>query len=180
LEGAVDKQHWLSAVAQAHGLFSHYKPAESLGTDRFAALVAARRRSETDWVVVNVGTAMTADMLTAEGHFLGGAIVPGPVLMRDALDKGTARVHIDEPLASMDVPGNTQSAVGQGIAWALWGVVEGMSRQLTLAVGRSPRILLSGGARGFLRPLLKDEVLEVDELVLEGLAWIARDLGYDA
>lgn len=180
LAGAGGNQHWLASAAQAYGVSSHYQPAESLGVDRFVALVAARRRQAVDWVVVNVGTAMTADMLTADGHFLGGAIVPGPALMREALDRGTARVHIGTLTTGMVLPQDTQSAVDQGIAWALWGVVEGMTRQFTQAVGRMPRLLLSGGARDFLRPFLMNEVVEVDELVLEGLACIARDLGYDA
>jgi pantothenate kinase type III len=55
-----------------------------------------------------------------------------------------------------------------------------MSRKFLQATQRPPSILLSGGARAVLRPLLSGEVVEVDELVLEGLAWIARDLGYDA
>jgi type III pantothenate kinase len=180
LEGAGDRQHWLASTAQAYGISSHYKPAESLGVDRFVALVAARRRQAIDWVVVNVGTAMTVDMLTADGQFLGGGIVPGPALMRDALEQGTAGVHVSVLTAGIALPNDTPSAVGQGIAWALWGVVEGMTRQLSQAVGRKPCIVLSGGARGFLRPFLMSEVIEVDELVLEGLACIARDLGYDA
>jgi type III pantothenate kinase len=177
---AGDKQHWLAAQAQAHGVTSHYHPPESLGVDRFVALVAVRRRWEGDWVVVNVGTAMTVDMLTAEGHFLGGLIVPGPALMGDALDRGTARVHVNPVGDAGALPVDTPSAVGQGIAWALWGGVEGMSRRLSGIVQRQPGVLLSGGARGVLRPLLQGVVVEVDELVLEGLACIARDLGYDA
>lgn len=181
LDGGGDRQHWLASAAQAHGVSSHYQPAESLGVDRFVALVGARRRQAADWVVVNVGTAMTVDMLTADGQFLGGAIVPGPALMRGALDRGTARVHVGTLLvAGGGLPNNTQAAVEQGVGWALWGVVEGMSRQFSRTVGRTPRIILSGGARDFLRPFLVDEVVEVDELVLEGLACIARDLGYDA
>lgn len=180
LEGAGDRQHWLVSSAQAHGISSHYEPAGSLGVDRFVALVAARRRQAIDWVVVNVGTAMTVDVLTADGQFLGGAIVPGPALMKDALDRGTAGVHVSTLAAGMVLPNDTQSAVGQGIAWALWGVVEGMSRQFVQAVGRAPRIVLSGGARSVLRPFLISEVVEVDELVMEGVACIARDLGYDA
>ena len=174
------KSHWLAALSQGHGIVSHYQPAGSLGSDRFAALVAAHRRQRVDWVVVSVGTALTADMLTAEGEFLGGCIAPGPDLMQAALARGTARVQVHAATTAMDWPRNTQTAVGQGIAWALWGVVEGMSRQLAQAAGRPPRVLLTGGARHVLRPLLSDDVVQVDELVLEGLAWIARDLGYDA
>jgi len=180
LAGSGEKPHWLIAPAQGHGVENLYQPADSLGCDRFAALVAARHRRAVDWLVVNVGTAMTVDMLTAEGRFIGGAIVPGPVMMRTALHQGTAGVRAEAPAMDPAWPRNTQAAVDQGIAWALWGVVEGMSRQLLQTVGRRPRILLAGGGRAALRPLLPSELVETDELVLEGLTWIARDLGYDA
>jgi pantothenate kinase type III len=41
-----------------------------------------------------------------------------------------------------------------------------------------PALVLTGGARACLRPLLEGTVIEVDDLVMEGLACIARDLGY--
>lgn len=172
--------HWLLAQGEAHGVTNRYEPAESLGPDRYAALVAARRRQPRDWVVVNVGTAMTADMLTAAGQFLGGVILPGPDLMKKALKQGTAGVRPRGLYAMTRAPRNTLAAVSQGVAWALWGGVEGMKRQLAHTVGRVPRVLLSGGGRQALLPMLEGEVTEVDELVLEGLGWIARDLGYDA
>lgn len=172
--------YWLTPTARGHGLTNEYAPPESLGPDRFAALVAASRLGRAHRVVVNVGTALTADMLTAEGRFLGGAIAPGPRLMGESLSAGTARVHVPDPGGPRGWPRDTSSAVGQGVAWALWGVVEGMSRRLEHAVGHRPEILLSGGGRDMLRPLLPRDVTVVDELVLEGLAWIARDLGYGA
>lgn len=43
-----------------------------------------------------------------------------------------------------------------------------------------PAVVLTGGARACLAPLLEGAVFEVDDLVLEGLAWIARDLGFAA
>jgi pantothenate kinase type III len=92
-----------------------------------------------------------------------------------------------------DFPLDTGSAVESGIALALLGVVRGMRERLVgfrvsgraasgmpagHAAGQLPRVLLTGGARACLRPLLDGEVFEVDDLVIEGLAWIARDLGY--
>jgi type III pantothenate kinase len=172
--------HWLRALPEGHGVVNSYRPPESLGADRFAALVAAHRREARDQVVVDVGTALTADMLTADGHFLGGCIVPGPRLMRDALKAGTAGVKADIFAPAEDWPRSTESAVDYGIGLALSGVVEGMRQRLLAAVGNPPRILITGGARPVLRPLLRGDVVEIDELVLEGLAWIARDLGFDA
>jgi type III pantothenate kinase len=187
LAGKAGRIHWLVAAAEGHGLVSHYQPPESLGADRFAALVAAHRREGRDWVVVNAGSALTADMLTAEGHFLGGCIVPGPEMMGMALERGTAGGQSgqwgrlwQEERSDANWPSCTADAVYEGIGLALAGVVEGMSRRLQGETGRVPRVLLGGGASRMLRPFLRDEVVEVDELVLEGLAWIARDLGYDA
>lgn len=171
---------WIAAEAAAHGLSNRYQPPQSLGADRYAALVGAARRLRRDCVVVGVGTALTADMLTAEGEFLGGCIVPGPDLMRSALFSGTAGVG---PAAGgwQDFPRATGAAVDTGIALALAGVVRGLRERL--ARGRadaSPAVVLTGGARSWVRPLLAGDVIEIDELVLEGLAWIARDLGFDA
>jgi len=174
---ARDQQHWLSAPKVGYGIDNDYQPAESLGADRFAALVAAHHRQSIDWIVVNVGTAITVDLLGADGHYYGGAIAPGPELMRNALVQGTAGVNIDIAISSLEMPTNTKSAVSHGIGTALWGVVEGMLRQSRRS-GKSPSVLLSGGARAFLRPFLDVEVVEVDNVVLEGLAWIAQDLGY--
>lgn len=172
--------HWLRAAASAHGLDNAYDPPESLGPDRYAALVAASRRLRQDCVVVSVGTAMTADMLTADGRFLGGCIVPGPALMREALRRGTARVARLEG-EWQPFPRDTGAAVASGIALALFGVVRGMREALAQRPGAGrvpPALVLTGGARACLRPLLDGSHIEVDDLVMEGLACIARDLGY--
>ncbi len=188
LEAAGIATHWLRSEHFAHGLRNFYEPPESLGTDRYAALIGASRRFRRDCVVASVGTAMTVDMLRGDGEFLGGCIVPGPNLMRASLFAGTAGVG---PSAGgwRDFPRDTGAAVDSGIALAMQGVVQGMRMRLAGVHGTDPErakpdslpaIILTGGARAMLRPLLSGEVFEIDELVLEGLAWIARDLGFAA
>ena len=78
------------------GVTSGYKDPGQLGSDRWAALVAAHRVGPGHKLVVNAGTALTIDALTAEGRFLGGLIVPGPALMRRSLDRGTAGLRLTE------------------------------------------------------------------------------------
>lgn len=171
--------HWLQPEYAAHGLVNRYQPPESLGADRYAALVGAAHRCHRDCVVVGVGTAMTADMLTGAGEFLGGCIVPGPDLMRASLLSGTAGVGASSG-GWRDFPRDTGAAVDSGVALALLGVVRGMRERLAGmgdAKSELPAVILTGGARACLGPLLPGEVIEIDELVLEGLAWIARDLG---
>lgn len=170
--------HWLQAVAHAHGIDNPYQPPASLGADRYAALAAARGFAE-DCLVVSVGTAMTADLLTRDGRFLGGCIVPGPHLMRAALAQGTAGVGATEGEVTR-FPLATGDAVSTGIALALAGVVRSLRLRQAERVGATPLVVLTGGARQLLRPLLDDPVQEVEDLVLRGLADIARGMGWTA
>jgi type III pantothenate kinase len=165
---------WVMAAAAAHGVCSRYQPPQSLGADRFVALVAARRLHSGPCLVVSVGTALTVDALTAEGEFLGGCIAPGPDLMAAALQRGTAGVRVSTEV-SPDFPGSTGAAVATGIALAQAGVVAGMRLRLQRHCGMPVTVLLTGGARACLRDLLEVPLREVDDLVLEGLVWIAKD-----
>ena len=170
----VEQLEWLTAAADAHGVRNAYQPPESLGADRYAALVAAARRGLGACVVASVGTALTVDALTVDGQFLGGAIAPGPELMQAALLHGTAGVRdFSGTLAAFPV--DTGAAVASGIALAQVGVVAGMRDRLARHTGQTVTVLLSGGARALLANLLPPPVVEADDLVLEGLAWIAKD-----
>src|SRR5450759_5589525 len=69
--------HVISSLSEQCGVKNSYRNPAQLGTDRWAALIAARRHGFGAKLVVVAGTAMTIDALTAEGVFLGGVIVPG-------------------------------------------------------------------------------------------------------
>lgn len=180
LESGLDAErfHVLVPKRNAHAIVNGYADPAQLGPDRYAALIAAHRRGLGDCVVVGAGTALTADMLTRDGRFLGGCIVPGPALMRASLAASTDRIRAMTGGAMADLPRDTASAVATGIALALCGVVEGMGRRLQSATGREVTVIAGGGARSLLMPCLDRPVVEVENLVLEGLAWVARDLGY--
>lgn len=175
----VEVLRWLTPVADAYGMHNAYRPPESLGADRYAALVAAARRGLGDCLVVSAGTALTVDALTAEGHYLGGAIAPGPEWMREALRQGTAGVRAFSGSDAM-FPVETGGAVACGITLALTGVVAGMRERLAGHTGRPVAVLLSGGARAALLGRLQAPVVETEDLVLEGLACIAKDEEWDA
>ncbi|MDP2431885.1 MAG: type III pantothenate kinase [Pseudomonadota bacterium] len=189
LSSRVEQLRWVVAAARAHGVHSDYQPAESLGADRYAALVAARRRNLGACLVVSVGTALTVDALTPEGHFLGGCIAPGPDLMRAALLQGTAGVRAGASPASLTpleatgqadcFPRSTGAALATGLALAQMGVVADMRERLRRHSGAAVTILLTGGARAILAAGLEPPLLEIDDLVLEGLVWMAKDLKWE-
>jgi len=160
--------HWLESQSAQCGVTSHYSPPQQLGVDRWMALLAARKRSQEACVVVSAGTAMTADALTADGHFLGGVIVPGIGLMQQALQMGTALVgQTDGQFQTF--PRNTADAVRSGAVMAMAGAVSLMHSRLSSLSAGPTRCLLTGGDAGLLMPLLECSVECVPELVLEGV-----------
>ncbi|MCE5180771.1 MAG: type III pantothenate kinase [Betaproteobacteria bacterium] len=164
--------HWVTAMQDQCGVHNSYENPAQLGGDRWAALIAARQLAPKGSVVVNVGTAMTVDALSAEGVFLGGLIVPGLATMQRALAEAAAGV--ETAAGSLRVfPGNTADAVYSGSLAALAGAVDHMVAALAKAQSEAPVCLLSGGDAIFLLPLLSGKVTMVDNLVLDGLIRIA-------
>src|SRR3569833_1812736 len=68
---------FVTAERSAHGVTNGYCIGERLGVDRWAALGAARERWSTAVCIVDAGTAITLDVLSTDGHHLGGLIMPG-------------------------------------------------------------------------------------------------------
>ncbi len=159
--------------AQQCGVINHYDTPELLGSDRWCALIGARRLHQGPAIVVMAGTAMTVDVLTAEGHFLGGIIVPGVSLMQDSLSKGTANLRALTG-AFTPFPTRTQDAIHSGIISASLGAIEQMRRRLKAAGYENIVCFISGGAAALLAPYLGEPKIQVDNLVLEGLLHIAN------
>jgi type III pantothenate kinase len=164
---------WMTAQASALGVLNGYDDPGQLGSDRWAALVAAWGMLAAGCLVVNAGTAMTVDVLSDQGVFQGGIIVPGEAAMRHALFANTALP--EQPGGCFKpLPTNSADAIHSGALRALAGAVESMWRELLRSGARAPRCVLSGGAAPALAELLTLPIVAVDNLVLEGLVRIAR------
>ena len=159
---------WLKGEAERCGVRSLYQRPEQLGPDRWAALVAARALHPGPCLVVNAGTATTADVLSSGGEFLGGLILPGVDLMRFVLHEHTGRLPLQEGRFA-PTPRNTVDAIETGCRHAQVGAVERMFR----VAGPGAQCLVSGGAGKALIEQLDIPCRYVENLVLEGLARIA-------
>lgn len=156
------------------GVKNGYKKPEQLGTDRWAALIAAHHLHDGACVVVSAGTATTVDALSGEGGFLGGLILPGTRLMKESLARQTAGL----PLADGEwsaFPSNTADAIASGCLEAQAGAILRMVEKLSREVGEPVSCILSGGAAHALETLLSCPVRRIENLVLEGLLCIALD-----
>jgi len=159
---------WLRGEPARCGVRSRYDDPGQLGPDRWAALIAARALHDGDCVVVNAGTATTVDMLSAEGEFLGGVILPGVDLMRFVLHEHTGKLPIQEG-RFRSRPTCTLDAIETGCRHAQAGAVERVVR----SAAPGALCLVSGGAGQALIEQLDIPTRYVENLVLEGLARVA-------
>lgn len=167
--------YWISATTYQCGVRNHYLNPAQLGSDRWAALIAAWSMRQQGCLVVNVGTAMTIDTLSDGGEFLGGIILPGFDLMRQVLANQTALLTLKEG-RFQDFPINTANAIHSGIVHALTGALDHMYTLLSANLGRNTLdCIISGGGAALLLPYIKIPTMIVDNLVLEGLKVIAQE-----
>ena len=165
---------WLKPSAAACGVKNGYHPAQSLGADRWAALLAVRQRTPAASLIVSAGSALTVDALNADGQFLGGIIVPGLHMMREALARSTAQVghqygHI------RNYPNTTADAVETGLVAACTGAIETMLSRMRSLGGTPPRGFLTGGDAATLQSFLPPIFEVIPALVLEGVYHLARE-----
>ena len=164
--------HRATAQSTCLGLVSSYAEPERMGIDRWLAMLAAYAHNEGALCVIDAGTAVTVDLVSAEGVHEGGYILPGADLMRRALSYETDRIHVKALESPAIVPGsNTQSCVTAGTWRAVMGAVE-----LTMAAHPAHRPLLTGGSASTLRDFGLVATVTPD-LVIEGLRlWLCQAL----
>lgn len=162
---------FLRASQNQCGVYNGYAVPQQLGSDRWAALIAARHiHPEKEVLVAQLGTAVTIDKLAADGRFYGGLILPGLNLMLDALAHNAAGLARHHGRATPHAD-NTADAMFSGAAFAIVGALECSYRQFE----NQPICLLSGGDMDILLPLLSIPVQPIRNLALEGLLRIALD-----
>jgi type III pantothenate kinase len=147
------------------------RPAK-LGVDRFLALVAAHARATKPWLIAGVGTALTVDLLDAQGRHHGGRIGPSPRLMREALHRAAAHLPAQGG-EYREFADDTEDALASGCDGAALGLIDRSLQQAARLLGETPALLLhGGGADALLAQLAPAEY--APSLVLEGLAQWAR------
>jgi type III pantothenate kinase len=156
------------------GLKNGYAEAARLGVDRWLALLGAWRRQRGAALVIDAGTALTADAVDADGRHLGGFIAPGLLTAQKALLGATRFATRDLDAAYQAGFGrDTEACVRQGALLACLGAIDRAAAQMPPEALR----LITGGDAARLLPHLDGRWQPCPLLVLEGLLAVARD-GY--
>jgi type III pantothenate kinase len=156
------------------GLKFWINKAESLGADRIANAVAAWRLYEGNTIVVDFGTATTVCLVTAEGQYRGGAILPGVGLSALALSQKTSKLpeiklKAPEKILGNDTEGNIQTGVIIGHA----GAVERIIAEIQKELGEEVSLIATGGYADLIRPYVKVDHVNTF-LTLEGMRIIYK------
>jgi len=157
--------------ARSGSLCNSYAEPGRMGVDRWLAMLGAREREPGRLCVIDAGSALTIDIVSAAGQHEGGYIIPGPALMERALLLDTDRVRFEEDVEYALSPGtSTAQAVRHGIALAQAGAV---ILALDQAGGKPMTLLYCGGAGETLKQLVQRGGQWVPDLVFEGLETMA-------
>jgi type III pantothenate kinase len=160
------------------GVGVDYPKPHTIGPDRLANAVAARRRFGAPVVVVDFGTAVTFDVVDRKGNYIGGIIAPGLAAMTDYLHEKTALLpHIKIRETERVIGKSTREAMLSGAIHGYRGLIRELVVQLKREL-RAPRlpVVATGGYASLMASRLT-EISAVDpRLTLEGLrlVWEAR------
>jgi type III pantothenate kinase len=171
---------------RAAGVRNGYLESWRLGADRWVALIGARlQHPGRALCIVDVGTALTIDLLDAGGAHRGGLLVPGPELMVRTLLTATSGIRrragarfalLSGARATPAFGRSTRSGLASGALLACAALIDRACREARSTLGKAPLLLLSGGAARSIAPRLRTRARLSEELVLAGLAALAGSL----
>ncbi len=148
---------------------------DRVGIDRLMALLAAWRRARLGHgaLVIDAGTAITVDLITAEGLFRGGAIAAGVRAHLRGLAAVTSllpEVGLDPAAGAPDpIGGSTEKAIQSGVYWGMVGAVQGLMSAILRQSKGPTECFVTGGWGRVLEPYLKPRAIWIPDLVLEGI-----------
>jgi type III pantothenate kinase len=153
-----------------------YRNPKELGADRLANALAATKLFDRAAVVVDFGTAVTFDVISSSGRYLGGIIAPGISLTRRALAEWTALLPLVDVSPGGPLIGKTtEEAVNAGLFHGIVAMVDGLLFKLINKLRTKPRIIATGGdGKAITRQSVFIEKW-IPDLTLQGLFYAYED-----
>lgn len=153
-------------------IINGYDNPQTLGVDRWLALIGAQSHLSENLCVVDCGTAVTIDILQVNGLHVGGLILAGLQTSRDALTQKAAalkNIQFNQVIINLSLAKNTHNGIALGTIYAIAGCIE------KVAAAHQAKVILTGGDAIFIIPHLKCHFLHLPDLVLQGLTRWADD-----
>ena len=158
------------------GIGIRYPKPESIGPDRLANAVALAHMHGAPGIVIDFGTAVTFDILSADKFYIGGVIAPGLRLMTDYLHERTAllpRVDLHEPVCVIGQ--STEAAILAGAAFGYRGMVKGILEALKQELGgKDVHVVATGGDAEWIISGMGERIVVDPDLTLHGLRLVGN------
>lgn len=151
-------------------IINKYSTPDTLGKDRLAGVVGAKQlMPASNVLVIDAGTAITYDLITAEGEYMGGGISPGIAMRYKALHTFTARLPLldyydDAQLIGDDTSTGIHSGVLNGAVAEMEGIIQRYQE-----VYPGLKTVVTGGDHNYFDKRLKIKTFAAPNLVIEGL-----------
>lgn len=168
------KIYRLRAAADAYGIVNAYKQPETLGVDRWVGMIAARGLFGLPFCLIDCGTAVTVDLVDRQGMHHGGLIAPGLKRMKDSLPLKIPVVGAAEGVSRGYWGRDTTEGVETGTREMILGLIGRAVDAAQRTLGEAPVVVLTGGDAERIAALLEIPHRLAPDLVLQGLATIAR------
>ena len=168
--------HFARSERSACGVTNGYRLPRRLGVDRWVAMIGAWAEFRKPCLVVDAGTAVTIDAIGRDGQHIGGQILPGVALMREALAGNTSELpkvaaRSAKSASGTDMFGNsTAAAITHGTFAAVVGAIEHAVAGMREGGVRKPTVVLTGGDASRILTALGGAPSHRPHLVLQGLA----------
>jgi type III pantothenate kinase len=144
-----------------------------VGADRLVNAVAAYERFGGACAVVDFGTGINFDAVSADGEYLGGAIAPGVEISLTALTERGARIpRIDLAEPESAIGKSTRAAIQSGVTFGFAGLIDGIARRIVRELGGDPTLIATGGLASAIVPYCETLDQVDDLLTLTGLRLI--------
>ena len=166
------ESHWnitpttLQSQRQAHGVTNAYQQVADLGVDRWLGLIGARAMSRLPVCVVDCGSAVTIDVMDANGIHQGGMIIPGFEMMLSSLRQGTA---IPDMILFDGNPGllgkSTPECILNGCSNTIAAIIDSVMR----SGSQLQRLIMTGGNAAMISHLLEHSSTLIPDLVFRGM-----------
>ena len=149
-----------------------YKKPKQVGQDRLVGAYAALQLYGKPVIVIDLGTAITFDVVSSKGEYLGGAIVPGLRLSAESLFLKTAllpKIHIKAPRSV--IGRTTEESILSGLFYGYGSLCHGFIELISRHLRAKPKVVMTGGHTHLMKKFISPKVRIIDEnLVHKGMA----------
>ena len=155
---------------------NRYKNPKQVGQDRLVGAYGAMKIYGCPLIVVDLGTAITFDVISPKGEYLGGAIVPGIRLSAESLFLKTALLpHIEIQAPGHIIGKTTQESILSGLFYGYGSLCRGFIDLISQQIKSKPKVVMTGGHTGLMKKFVSPKIRIIDEdLVFKGIYFLSH------